>query len=244
MNSEFRIQNSELNGFGQFEQDGFQIVPEVLTKSECDALVGELSALFEQQQSSVKTRIGGVRNLLRASEHVAELASSTRVTSLLTKLIGKAIFPVRAIFFDKTAEANWFVPWHQDLAIAVAKRIETQGLGSWSVKDGALHVHPPDEILESMATLRLHLDDCNGNNGALRVLPGSHWRGKLGAKEISEWTKANEPVVCEIPKGGALQMRPLLLHASSASENPVHRRVLHLEYASQELPNGLKWFDH
>jgi len=36
-------------------------------------------------------------------------------------------------------------------------------------------------------------------------------------------------------------MRPLLLHASSASQSPRHRRVIHLEYAAEPLPGGLQW---
>jgi hypothetical protein len=45
----------------------------------------------------------------------------------------------------------------------------------------------------------------------------------------------------DLPRGGVLLMRPLLLHASSASQVPRHRRVLHIEWAAQELPGGLQW---
>jgi hypothetical protein len=41
--------------------------------------------------------------------------------------------------------------------------------------------------------------------------------------------------------GDALLMRPLLLHASSEASAPVHRRVIHLEYAACPLPGGLEW---
>jgi ectoine hydroxylase-related dioxygenase (phytanoyl-CoA dioxygenase family) len=82
--------------------------------------------------------------------------------------------PVRAIFFDKSSGSNWLVPWHQDLTIAVASKCEAPGFGPWSVKDGIPHVQPPDELLKQMIALRLHLDDCDASNGALRVIPGSH----------------------------------------------------------------------
>ena len=240
MNAECGISNS--SGLGQFSRDGFQMLPGLFLEEECDGLAAELSYCFDQQQNSARTKIGGVRNLLRASPRVAQLASSPRLISILEKLVEATAFPVRAIFFDKTAEANWRVPWHQDLAIAVAERIETSGYGGWSLKDGVNHVQPPQDILESMATVRLHLDDCDAGNGALKVIPNSHLRGKLDATEIAEWTK-RAAVSCEVPKGGALLMRPLLLHASSPAENPSHRRVLHIEYATQELPNHLKWFE-
>jgi ectoine hydroxylase-related dioxygenase (phytanoyl-CoA dioxygenase family) len=243
MKPEARSQKSEGNGAGCFINDGFQIIPDLISDSECNLLASELSALFENQQSSAKNKIGGVRNLLRNSLRVNEAATSAKLVSYLEELLDKKVFPVRAIFFDKTAESNWRVPWHQDLTIAVVEQIETPSFIAWSVKDGILHVQPPREILESMATVRLHLDDCHTDDGAVKIIPGSHLHGKLNAVQITEWTSKQTSVVCEVPKGGALLMRPLLLHSSSPARNPPHRRVLHIEYAAQELPNGLKWFD-
>jgi ectoine hydroxylase-related dioxygenase (phytanoyl-CoA dioxygenase family) len=94
-----------------------------------------------------------------------------------------------------------------------------------------------------MATVRLHLDDCHAQNGALKVIPGSHQENKLNASQIKNRLENGSIYICEVSKGGALLMRPLLLHASSPAENPSHRRVLHIEYATDELPNGLKWFE-
>jgi hypothetical protein len=36
-------------------------------------------------------------------------------------------------------------------------------------------------------------------------------------------------------------MCPLILHASSKAASPSHRRVIHIEFASLELPGGLHW---
>ena len=243
MKSEVSSQQSAGNGIGRFADDGFQIIPNLISDSECNLLVSELSTLFDKQQKSAKNRIGGVRNLLRNSLRVSETATSAKLVSRLGGLPGRRAFPVRAIFFDKTIESNWRVPWHQDLTIAVAEKIETPGFIAWSLKDGTLHVQPPREILEGMLTLRLHLDDCRADNGALKIIPGSHLDGRLSAVQITEWASKQKVLTCEVPKGGGLLMRPLLLHSSSSARNPSHRRVLHIEYATQELPNGLKWFD-
>jgi hypothetical protein len=244
MNSEFRIQNIESNGVSQLKRDGFEIVKSLIENSECDLLAAELTPLFERQQKSARNKIGGLRNLLQPNLQVLQFSKSDKLCPILEKVIGSSAFPVRAIFFDKNPEANWLVPWHQDLAIAVAERIETPGFTGWSIKDGTLHVHPPREILENMVAVRLHLDDCDSNNGALKVLSRTHLYGKLDTADIQKWIAKSETVVCELSKGDALLMRPLLLHASSPSESPKNRRVLHIEYATQELPNGLKWFDH
>jgi len=242
MKSEVRSQKSGRNGSNRFTDDGFQIVTGLISDLECDLLASELSALFERQQNLAKSKIGGIRNLLWNNLRVNRTATSANLVFLLESLLGGKVFPVRAIFFDKTSKSNWRVPWHQDLSIAVAKQIDTPGFTAWSIKDGISHVQPPREILESMTTVRLHLDKCDTDNGALKVIPGSHVDGKLDATEIDEWTK-RKAVVCEVPKGGALWMRPLLLHSSSPAKNPLHRRVLHVEYATVELPNGLKWFE-
>ena len=241
MNAEVRNENP--NTSCQLANRGFEILTDVLTPAQCSLVADELSLRHERRGTLTEKKVGGLRNLLRNSPVVAGLAASRQIKNILECRLNRSVHPVRALFFDKTSDANWSVPWHQDLTIAVATRIETAGFKAWSVKDGILHVQPPEEILEGMVTVRLHLDDCDVVNGALKVIPGSHLQGKLSANQIAELTDSGKPSVCEVSKSGALLMFPLLLHSSSASENPLHRRVLHIEYATDKLPNGLKWFD-
>ncbi len=184
----------------------------------------------------------GRRNRL-ATAAVAELAGSRPLLDLVRLHTGGAPRAVRAIWFNKSPEANWLVAWHQDLAIAVRERIETPGFGGWSVKEGVPHVQPPTEILERMLTVRIHLDDADEENGALRVLPGTHTLGRLDADRVTILRREREEVVCIAQAGDALLMRPLLLHASGRLTSDRPRRVLHLEYATEELPGGLKWRD-
>ena len=42
-----------------------------------------------------------------------------------------------------------------------------------------------------------------------------------------------------------IDLRPPRVRFGEASpaRSPSHRRVLHIEYAANELPNGLNWFD-
>lgn len=166
-----------------------------------------------------------------------QLASSARVRSVL----GKGARPVRALLFDKTPDANWKVPWHQDLSVAVAERRDVGGFTGWSLKEGVWHVQPPADLLGRMITLRLHLDDCGPDNGPLKVIPGSHREGRLSRERIEWWKTRGEVVECHVQAGGALLMRPLLLHSSSPATKPSHRRVLHVEFAAEPLPEGLRW---
>jgi len=213
------------------EHDGFAVVPEVLEASGAGARAGS------QRRGSVYA----LRNLLGDVPEVAALADGPALRSLVAPVLGPGCFAVRGILFDKTPEANWNVVWHQDLSIAVRERRDVEGFGPWSEKAGVVHVQPPAAVLERMVTVRLHLDDCDESNGPLLVLPGSHRGGRLTAPEIQQQRAQIASVACPVPSGGALLMRPLLLHASSASQSPRHRRVIHLEYAAESLPGGLRW---
>ena len=44
------------------------------------------------------------------------------------------------------------------------------------------------ELLARMLTIRLQLDDSGPGDGPLRVLPGSHCAGKLGAPGLAAWS--------------------------------------------------------
>ena len=89
------------------------------------------------------------------------------------------------------------------------------------------------------ALLRVHLDASTSDNGALRVIPGSHRFGILSDEQIHHFTQ-QQSVDCLVSPGGVLAMRPLLLHASSKARFDIPRRVLHIEYADTlELKSGI-----
>ena len=203
------------------------------------------SCLDDDTVEHLRRHLGGAehaqRNLLSVPI-VRELARSKPLREIVGAILGPECFAVRGILFNKTQESNWKVVWHQDLTIAVRERREVSGFGSWSKKAGLTHVQPPAEIMSRMLAIRLHLDESGPDNGPLRVLAGSHKEGKLSAQRVGSWDKSN-CVTCVIPMDGALLMRPLLLHASSACAVPRSRRVIHLEFAAEDLPQGLEWQD-
>ncbi len=223
------------------ERDGFAVVLGVLGASTVAALVAAVSGATDGAGSQRRGSVYALRSLLEDVPEVAALADSAAVRALVAATLGPGCFPVRGILFGKTPEANWNVVWHQDLSIAVRERRDVEGFGPWTEKAGVVQVQPPAPVLERMLTVRLHLDDCDETNGPLLVLPGSHRGGRLTAPEIQQQRTQTASVTCPVRSGGALLMRPLLLHASSASQSPRHRRVVHLEYAAEPLPMGLQW---
>ena len=226
----------------QINRDGFAIRSGVIDVSTTDALIQSMNALGEREEVRHRRGAYGIRNLLRLEPMVSELAKSPSLRSFVEPILGPKCFAVRGIFFDKIVDANWKVAWHQDRFIAVAERLEIEGYGPWSEKPGGWQVKPPVEVLEDMLTLRIHLDDCNRENGPLRVLSGSHCQGWLDSNP-EQWKARFDEVCCDVPSGGVLAMRPLLMHASSEASTPSHRRVIHIEYAVAELKGDLEWCD-
>lgn len=149
--------------------------------------------------------------------------------------------PVRVIVFDKSADQNWAVAWHRDVAIAVQARHEVERFGPWSIKDGVHHVQPPPSVLRDMVTARLHLDPAPATNGALQVILGSHLDIGEDWSSVDEGRKDRDPVTLEAGAGDVVLMNPLTLHASPKSTDPAHRRVVHIEFARSPLPAPLAW---
>lgn len=216
------------------ERDGWAVTPPVVPQLEIDRLLTELAPLASADR-------GGVRNVLETSPAVRALSTSPAVRSVAEAVLGLGCFAVRAILFDETPQANRKVVWHQDVTIAVRARASVAGFGPWSEKEGVPHVQPPVELLERMLAVRVHLDDRGAENGPVRVLPGSHRVGRLSGEAIDAWRAGATPVDCLAERGGVLAFRPLILHASSPAERAGHRRVVHVEFASEELPEPLEW---
>ncbi len=231
-----------------FDRDGFAIIEAVVTPDSLTALVEATGEYAKAGHDGALDRAGelyGGRDLLWRIAEVRRLARSPELLQIAEAILGPGAFAVRGLFFDKTPTANWNLPWHQDVTIAVQARREVPGFGPWTLKAGIPHVHAPADLLARMLTIRLHLDDCGPGNGPLRVLPGSHAAGRLDAGALAAWAaRAGVLAVdCLVPAGGVVVMRPLLLHASASGTGPGHRRVIHLEYAALALPGGLKWYE-
>jgi ectoine hydroxylase-related dioxygenase (phytanoyl-CoA dioxygenase family) len=221
-----------------FQQNGFALLKAAISEHRISQLIEAIENIERDGDTPASP---GVRHLLQRCPAVRRFAKSLQVRQIAASVIGKEARPVKAILFDKTPGANWYVTWHQDLTIAVKERIEVPGFEPWSLKEGTPHVQPPATILENMVSLRIHLDACSEENGAIKFIPGSHNAGIMNPSEIESWRTEHESACCGAERGDVLLMRPLILHSSSQSKHPNHRRVLHIEFAASDLPGGLDW---
>ena len=171
----------------------------------------------------------------------ALLDADRPVTSLARERLGAVARPVRAILFDKTPDANWSLGWHQDRTICVADRRDVPGFGPWTVKQGLAHVQPPFAIIESMLTMRVHLDPVDTDNAPLLVAPGSHRLGRIAEADYPRVVERCGTATCLAEAGDIWLYHTPILHVSAASVSNRHRRVLQLDFSAASLPGGLRW---
>ena len=226
---------------GRLAEIGHVTLPQLYTAAEIAALLHCLEAApaagpnFRRSQD-----VFAIRNLLGEIPALWPLLATPALRGLLSELFPGGCHFTKGIYFDKPAGSNWLVAWHQDLMINVDRRAsDLPKFGPWTAKAGWVAVQPPVAVLENTVTIRLHLDACDATNGALKVVPGSHLGGIVPAETIAAHTAT--ATVCPVPAGGAMLMKPLLLHASNRSTSNRLRRVIHLEFSAAELPAGLAW---
>lgn len=218
---------------GQLATKGYEIVNDIYSAKEVDSL---LVALNHKGLSGSF----GLREFLLTNPAFLELIFTPNFKKAISRLFSGHPQAIKSLYFDKPPSANWLVNWHQDLTVNLENRAEAEGFIHWRTKDGRVTVQPSLDILESILTARIHLDDCDSSNGALRVIEGSHKRGVINLKE---WMADKQGIeqICEVKKGGVVFMSPLILHSSKRTENQKHRRVIHIEFSDRKLPNGLEW---
>lgn len=215
-----------------FQVNGFALEPAVLPTPDCEALCKTV-----KQGQSIS---GGTRSML-SEEWCSSLARYLMRHPRIGCLLPPDFAAVQCTYFEKSTERNWLVSVHQDLSIPVARRIEAQGYTGWSSKEGAVFVQPPLAVLESLVAVRLHLEPCGPDDGPLHLIPRTQTLGILGPDDAARLRQTHTTEVCTLETGGALVMKPLLLHASSKATGSSRRRVLHFLFGPRTLPSEVRW---
>jgi Phytanoyl-CoA dioxygenase (PhyH) len=219
---------------------GFLCLPAIFSSAEIDAIGACIDAFAQAQPATEKsTELHAIRRVLEEIPALKPLIFTPNLLDIIHAFAPANSFLTKSIYFDKPPGSNWFVAWHQDISITVAARKDAPGYSQWTQKQGVVGVVPPRDILQNTLTLRIHLDDTDATNGALRVVAGSHAEGII-RKEAQPWDSAREHT-CDVPAGGVMLMRPLTMHASRRATAGARRRVIHLEFCNLELADGLVW---
>ncbi len=219
---------------------GFVIIEKVYTKDEINNLITIVDDADHSRDTFRKSAdLFAIRQFLKEIPVIQSILFTSKLKEIISKIFGNNYFVVKSIYFDKPVVSNWYVAYHQDLTISVDKKMDITGFGPWTTKQNQFAVQPPITFLENNFTLRIHLDDTDENNGALRVIDGSHRKGVCRPDAI-DWAVEKE-TTCLVKSGDVMLMKPLLLHSSGRTTSNKRRRVIHIEFANAELPSDLQW---
>lgn len=216
---------------------GYAMLRGVFSVPDLADLREKADVLLESTASGVLCNRGvpyAVRNLLTLWPEIAKTVWDSSLRHHLVAVLGNDCALVRAILFDKPIDHAWSLPWHKDLTIALKSRPRSPSFSRLSRKSGVIHCEAPTEVLTSMLTIRIHLDDVTEENGPPRVVAGTHTEGRT--------VRATIPVVPIFADAGdVLMMRPLLTHRSERGLAQRRRRVLHIECAAHPDLGGVEW---
>ncbi len=159
------------------------------------------------------------------------LWQDARLSSPFHAMFGvEAIAPYTCKLNLKRPREGSEFPWHQDHSY-------------W-------YAFTPEHARE-IGTVILFLDDATADNGAIRVLPGSHLRGPAprhrdeptGYLADPSQIDASQERVVEAPAGSLLFFPSLLLHRSSPNTSGRQRRAILLSFqpAGRPRQSELVW---
>ncbi|WP_426486312.1 phytanoyl-CoA dioxygenase family protein [Flavobacterium sp. 2] len=227
----------------EVENEGYSIINNVFTENEIENLISLIENKTENNPKNDTFRksqdLFAIRQFHKEIPETLPYIFNQNLQNIIDTIFGKGYFITKSIYFDKPEKSNWFVAYHQDLTISVDKKIDVENFENWTLKQNQFAVQPPTEILENNFTIRIHIDKTTKDNGALKVINNSHSKGILRIENLD--LKKEKETICEVEKGGIMIMKPLLFHASNKTTNNERRRVIHIEFSKQELPNGLEW---
>jgi len=232
-----------MNSLIEINTEGFTIINDVYTENEIEKLISLIEDVTENETENTTLRksqdLFAIRQFHKEIPETLDFIFNQNLKEIIESNFGPGYFITKSIYFDKPEKSNWFVAYHQDLTISVDKKTETENFENWTIKQNQFAVQPPKEILENNFTIRIHLDKTTKDNGALKVINNSHSKGIFRVENLE--IESEIETICEIEKGGIMIMKPLLFHASNKTTNNQRRRVIHIEFSKQELPNGLEW---
>jgi phytanoyl-CoA hydroxylase len=219
-----------------FEDDGFVILKKVFSDEELDPirkLTDEIIAYGEKELEDpfrkyyLKHRIdqGALYDLFQRHPEFQSLAKNNVILEKITEVFGEDICLYENSLVYKPKGKNNAVPWHQDF------------------------ISRPHEPLKLIGWIAL--DDVKIENGAMKVIPGSHRKGFLKWFRVKGETHHDRidlsqldersAIHVELDAGDVLIFNQLLVHSSDECHSEKKRRAYRVSYIGMEkvlVPRG------
>lgn len=207
------------NAEDQLWEDGYVVLPDFFDPPYVTALRHIVEALYLQEGdfagAEFRQEVGCRRlaNLVNKHPLMAELVNDHRMLALVRVILGEDI-KLSSLNARSAEPMNRHAqPLHADM--------------------GAL----PDTLGPWVCNCVWMLDDFSKNNGALRVVPGSHQFGQL-PQDVLDHPEDEHPdeVVVTGTAGTLVVLNAHLWHAGRANETRSPRRAIHAFYTRRDKP--------
>jgi hypothetical protein len=202
----------------QYQQQGYLSPIDII---DVDAALRHRRAL-----ESAEARLGPLHyepNMHTILTAAAELAGQPAILDVVEQLIGPDILVYNTTYIVKEARSAAHVSWHRDLTY-------------WGLDR------------DDQVSLWLALSTASVDSGCMRVLPGSHLKGRLehitGERDENNILYQNQrvadvdeayAVACELMPGQASLHHGWLLHASTPNLGDDRRIGFNVQYISPEM---------
>ena len=114
----------------EIAEQGFTVIPCSVDADEVQRLLLEIDVAARiTDDTSIRRResMFAIRNLTTVAPGIFNGQLKTNLCKFVKPVLGGTACLVRAILFDKTADSNWGVFWHQDLSIAAKQQEQVAG---------------------------------------------------------------------------------------------------------------------
>jgi ectoine hydroxylase-related dioxygenase (phytanoyl-CoA dioxygenase family) len=186
-----------------YQDNGFYVAKNLFSEEECLELKAEAKKVMDENANPDSTVYVGASV---ASKTFLQLTSHPKIVSILEHIMPEGIMFLSDKVVFKNAKKRFPTPWHID---AFYWRETRPKLSVW-----------------------ISLDEIKAENGALKVLPGSHlqeWEVIRADKSVNhgdffnvipnDQMDSSREQICEIPVGSAIFFSDKLPHASCPNDS-------------------------
>jgi hypothetical protein len=218
-----------------YSADGFQVFDRLLTEATLEGAQNLVDRAL--QHIDVATRSRGILRV----PIISSLARLPEVRSIASSVLGGEAYCVEAELIDASAKGARDMPWRQEFTLPFRAQVSSPEFGPWTQIDGVWIARAPRWLLASTTKIVLSLDERWDEDAPDHLIPGSHV--EQFPDESSKLTRVRRGPVAspQPPRGGALAMSPLILHARRAQIGAWPMRQVVLRFATGALPGGLQW---
>jgi non-haem Fe2+, alpha-ketoglutarate-dependent halogenase len=209
-----------------YNDNGYLIdLPPIYTPTEMEQFNRELPELLKLLKPGETTK--DIREWHESSRFLYEICMNPKILDLVEGILGANFFMWASSFFIKEPFSTATVGWHQDAYY-------------WPMKP------------QHSVTVWLAFDNVDAENGAMKIIPGSHKGGVIKHRSHSGPTnsiltlelesgsfKEDTAVQFELRAGEVSLHDDRAIHGSPANPSPRRRAGLTIRYSGTEVKNDL-----